>query len=124
LFKDYVLTGKLNDSVKLSKINKEPISILYLDLDGFKAINDTYGHDTGDEVLKRFAKIIMNNYRETDTFARLGGDEFVLLFPNTSKTDLEDSCNQIINLLAHKNNNQMNIDIQCSIGATYIYYDE
>jgi diguanylate cyclase (GGDEF)-like protein len=52
---------------------------MYLDLDGFKAINDTYGHAYGDEILKMVAQRLLSNSRKEDTVARLGGDEFVVV---------------------------------------------
>jgi diguanylate cyclase (GGDEF)-like protein/PAS domain S-box-containing protein len=54
-------------------------AILYLDLDGFKAVNDRFGHDAGDQVLKEVARRLRRSIRETDTAARVGGDEFVIL---------------------------------------------
>jgi diguanylate cyclase (GGDEF)-like protein len=62
---------------------KHPFSLAYIDLDDFKGINDTMGHDTGDMVLRTVANTIINNIRSTDIFARLGGDEFVLLISET-----------------------------------------
>jgi diguanylate cyclase (GGDEF)-like protein len=52
---------------------------MYLDLDGFKAINDTYGHAYGDEILKMVSQRLLSNARKEDTVARLGGDEFVVV---------------------------------------------
>lgn len=57
------------------------LSFIVCDMDNFKAINDDYGHNTGDEVLKLFAELVSNCIRTTDTFARWGGEEFVLLLP-------------------------------------------
>lgn len=57
------------------------MSVMFLDLDGFKPINDTYGHDVGDDVLKEVAQRLQHCTREQDVLCRLGGDEFVLLFP-------------------------------------------
>jgi diguanylate cyclase (GGDEF)-like protein len=59
------------------------LSLILCDLDNFKAINDIYGHNTGDEVLKLFAKMVGDSIRGSDTFARWGGEEFVLLLPET-----------------------------------------
>ncbi len=58
-----------------------PLLLTYLDLDGFKAINDQYGHEAGDEVLKRFALATRTALRREDCFGRIGGDEFAVLMP-------------------------------------------
>lgn len=71
--------------INRAKQFKEDISIIVMDIDYFKKINDTYGHEWGDEVLKKFTSEISNNIREIDVFARWGGEEFLLLLPNTSK---------------------------------------
>ncbi len=61
------------------------LSIILLDIDFFKKINDSFGHDAGDFVLKKFADIIKNHIRPKDVFARYGGEEFILLFPESDK---------------------------------------
>ncbi len=61
--------------------------LIYVDLDGFKPINDTYGHTAGDEVLRRVAGILRDNVRETDSVGRMGGDEFCVLLTRTSWKD-------------------------------------
>ena len=55
-----------------------------IDIDNFKIVNDTYGHDIGDIVLKNLTKLIQNNIRKTDFFFRIGGEEFLILFPQTT----------------------------------------
>lgn len=58
-------------------------SIIFFDLDHFKAVNDTYGHPTGDEVLEQITKIVSSANRSADIFARYGGEEFIILAPET-----------------------------------------
>lgn len=60
-----------------------PMTLVYIDLDNFKAINDLLGHSTGDELLTRMAKLMRENLRTIDQVARLGGDEFVIIMPAT-----------------------------------------
>ncbi|MCW9016182.1 MAG: GGDEF domain-containing protein, partial [Kangiellaceae bacterium] len=78
---------KLLDRVRLewsrSLRSKSPISLLLLDLDEFKNINDNYGHDVGDAVLKTVAEILTETLRDADMIARWGGEEFVILLPET-----------------------------------------
>jgi two-component system cell cycle response regulator len=61
----------------------KPISFLILDIDYFKSVNDTYGHDSGDEVLREFSSRIAANIRGIDLAARYGGEEFVVVMPDT-----------------------------------------
>ena len=63
-------------------------SIATLDIDDFKAINDTFGHKGGDAALKAFAKVLMENVRSADAVIRLGGDEFVIVFQGMKREDL------------------------------------
>ena len=65
-----------------AKRGKEPLAILLLDLDEFKSINDTMGHDAGDELLKELSRRLSRTIREGDSLCRLGGDEFVILMTN------------------------------------------
>jgi diguanylate cyclase (GGDEF)-like protein len=86
------LTGLLNRrafyeesrrAITMGQRSRTPISIIYIDLDGFKAVNDLRGHLAGDDVLRRVSAAILRTVRETDIACRYGGDEFVLLLPMT-----------------------------------------
>ncbi len=77
-----------------------PMALLCLDLDRFKAINDTYGHAAGDEVLKAFARRLCASVRETDLVARLGGDEFVIVLEDVAPGGAEAVARKIIAAMA------------------------
>lgn len=62
---------------------KGNLALIIIDIDHFKSVNDTYGHDCGDAILKQFAQLLKNRTRETDILARIGGEEFVVLLPET-----------------------------------------
>ena len=70
---------RLERALAQARRNGETAAVLFLDLDGFKAINDSYGHEYGDHVLKITANRIKGEIRETDTVARIGGDEFLVI---------------------------------------------
>jgi diguanylate cyclase (GGDEF)-like protein len=75
-----------DEELRLAREHNEPLAVLLLDLDHFKRVNDTYGHDVGDEVLKRAAQRIRRSIRRDDFAARWGGEEFLLVLPSS---DLE-----------------------------------
>jgi diguanylate cyclase (GGDEF)-like protein len=70
----------------LSGRQNVPLSLAYTDVDGFKQLNDRFGHNTGDKVLAVTAAAIQKALRPTDTVARIGGDEFAILLPATGGT--------------------------------------
>jgi diguanylate cyclase (GGDEF)-like protein len=73
----------LDEEISRAHRTKVPCSIALIDLDWFKGINDTYGHPTGDEVLRTFAITVFANIRNFDRFGRFGGEEFLLVLPDT-----------------------------------------
>ena len=77
---------RLERMLVAARRHDQAFAVLYLDLDGFKAVNDTYGHAGGDEVLNMVARRLEHVIRESDTLARLGGDEFVVLAANVKET--------------------------------------
>jgi diguanylate cyclase (GGDEF)-like protein/PAS domain S-box-containing protein len=72
----------LNIEMKRAKTSKNLLSVFILDIDHFKDINDTFGHDIGDELLKEFASCVKTALRKNDIIARMGGDEFLILLPD------------------------------------------
>ncbi len=84
-----ILNRRALDAIAQAEIERaletnSPLSLIILDIDYFKKLNDTYGHQLGDDVLVKFARLISNSLRSYDTFARFGGEEFVILLPKTN----------------------------------------
>ncbi|UEX79414.1 diguanylate cyclase domain-containing protein [Spiribacter halobius] len=77
-----LLADRLERERALARRQGSLVAVVYLDLNGFKPVNDTYGHATGDALLRELADVMRRNLRETDTAARVGGDEFVVLLGN------------------------------------------
>jgi diguanylate cyclase (GGDEF)-like protein len=78
----HIFHAIFNHVAATTRRRREPVALMCIDIDDFKEVNDTYGHQTGDNVLRQFADIVRNNIRETDTFCRWGGDEFLVLMGN------------------------------------------
>lgn len=76
-----LLLDRLNQAILVSNRASRAVSLLFIDLDGFKPVNDNYGHTIGDRLLKEVASRITTSLRECDTAARMGGDEFVVILP-------------------------------------------
>lgn len=81
---------RLNQALAKARREKESIAVLFLDLDGFKLVNDTRGHDVGDALLRESAKRILSCVRDSDTVARMGGDEFTVILSNISSPNSTD----------------------------------
>lgn len=129
-----VLTGLANRSlfedrlahdISLAKRSKEPLAVLFIDLDEFKPINDTLGHRIGDEILISIAHRMQSVIRPSDTLARFGGDEFVLLLPNlASEQEAEALAEQILYEIgqAHRVDTQ-ELYLTASIGISLLSWD-
>ena len=82
-----LLMERLGQLIALSRRESHHVALMFLDLDGFKKVNDTLGHSIGDEVLKTVATRLSGLLRNSDTVARLGGDEFVVLLYNPESSE-------------------------------------
>ncbi|HEY5269697.1 MAG TPA: GGDEF domain-containing protein [Anaerolineales bacterium] len=81
---------------------KHPLTLVYIDLDNFKAINDSQGHITGDKVLRAVTESIQRQIRPVDILARLGGDEFALLLPETGEEEVKPAIDRILSSLVNE----------------------
>ena len=106
------------DMLKHTKVHS--IALLFIDMNGFKKINDTYGHEVGDQLLERIVSRLNGVLRDTDLLCRLGGDEFVILCSNIDNLILEIVLNRIQDILEKPLilNHQM-INVSASIGWYY-----
>lgn len=95
--------SELKNSLQLAKENKFSLAVLFIDLDGFKMINDTLGHSSGDIVLKIVSQRLLKTVRECDMVSRFGGDEFIIFMTNVHHTNvIKDVCKNIINEVSKK----------------------
>jgi len=110
--------------ISLSKRNNQKFALLFLDLDHFKEVNDTYGHDVGDKLLQEVANRVLKNIRVEDIFARLGGDEFVIVFTNINTKLLSGLVDKSLKLFQNPwIIDEQKLKITTSIGVT-IYPDD
>lgn len=91
-----LLKERLEQALSRSHHESENCAIMLLDLDGFKQVNDTWGHQSGDELLKVFSQRLSDIVRPTDTVARLGGDEFAILLHNVEQQYAESLCFRVL----------------------------
>jgi diguanylate cyclase (GGDEF)-like protein len=109
-FEDY-----LKMAVQIVQQKGEPLSLMMVDVDNFKKINDKYGHIAGDKVLKAIAGIMQMNLRDMDICSRFGGDEIVIILPGTNEVDAAVAAERIREKVF---NLDLNIDDMDSIGVT------
>jgi diguanylate cyclase (GGDEF)-like protein len=108
------------EEISRSKRYQSPLTMLMLDIDRFKNINDTYGHTIGDTALQCFAKVLREQVREVDIPARLGGEEFGILLPNTNLEEAKiigERVRHAIELLRCEKEDNICVTMTASIGA-------
>ena len=103
-----------------AKREKRNLSILFIDIDHFKRVNDTYGHDKGDETLRIVAQLIRASCRKSDYVARYGGEEIVVILPKTASRDAIQVARDINAIIAQQSKSLLGFPLTVSIGvATY-----
>lgn len=103
---------------------KHTLSVLFFDVDHFKEINDSYGHQAGDDALQMVAKILVKNKRATDVAARYGGDEFVMLLPDTNKTAAQNLAERIRLEINHKAMAFNDVEIKLAVSGGIAAFPE
>ncbi len=124
LLKRNAFIKRVNIAMVEASIQSTRFGVMFFDLDGFKSINDTYGHDIGDLLLKKVADRLVSISREGDIFARMGGDEFTALFPHIHDTEgMEKIAKRILKIVTQPCELEgLTIQITLSIGIS-IYPD-
>jgi len=112
----------LEEQIKTANRKKDPILLLYLDVDKFKEINDTYGHKEGDNVLKKVVQLLKSTLREVDIICRIGGDEFLLIFPDSSPQDIS-LIRERLDKNLEKLNQSLNRPYKIDFSIGLSYYD-
>ncbi|MGB5867217.1 MAG: GGDEF domain-containing protein [Arcobacteraceae bacterium] len=107
----------LDKAVNETKRKKNKLSFLMIDIDDFKKVNDTYGHQKGDEVLTTLGAIFNNNIRAMDFAARYGGEEFSIVMPETSIKEASKIANRIRKIVSHTDFTGINITISIGIST-------
>jgi len=115
----------LQSAIEASRRNGQPFALVFLDLDQFKEVNDTHGHDTGDELLQQVARRLQSCLRDTDHLARLGGDEFTLILSDPVDEGMVDLiCQRVLRSVAQPYSlNGQTVQISVSAGVTYFPQD-
>ncbi|MEZ9866213.1 diguanylate cyclase domain-containing protein [Vibrio sp. 10N.261.51.A4] len=111
----------MDDVVTSSHYSNQHFAVIYLDLDGFKEVNDNYGHDAGDEILKEVSNRLLSQVRAGDLVARLSGDEFVLIIKQTNKVLLAKLAERLLDLIGQEvNYKQRSLHVGASLGINLV----
>ncbi len=95
---------------------KDVVGLIVCDVDNLKTVNDTCGHDAGDELLMELARVLRQSLRKQDVIARIGGDEFAILLPDSDETALESTCQRIRNTIKEYNQGAPSVPLGVSLG--------
>jgi diguanylate cyclase (GGDEF)-like protein/PAS domain S-box-containing protein len=121
-----LLTDRINQAIIHSKRGNSVFAVVFIDLDGFKAINDTHGHDVGDELLITLSRRMQAALREGDTLARIGGDEFIAVLTNLGHAkDTEVVLSRLLDVACSDVTVEgLTVSVSASMGVTLYPEDE
>lgn len=114
------LTDRLSKEIMRLGRTNNPLSLITIDIDHFKTINDTHGHDRGDQVIVHVANIFKATVRETDVVTRYGGDEFFIIAPDTSKSNAGILADRLVTSVRNTafTHGDLNLNLTISLGAS------
>jgi diguanylate cyclase (GGDEF)-like protein/PAS domain S-box-containing protein len=120
-----LLSDRINQAIALARRSTKQVAVLFLDLDGFKYINDSLGHPIGDKLLQSITKRLLDCVRRSDTVSRQGGDEFVVLLPDVQKPeDAAITAGRLLQAVAEAHSiGQHDLHVTTSIGVS-VYPDD
>ena len=111
LYNHRALQDELRRQIAAARRYQNPLTLVYLDLNRFKELNDTYGHEEGDKMLCLVGETLIEGSREADYPCRQGGDEFCILMPSTNLAQAETACERIIEIFKSKNPHTVSFSI-------------
>lgn len=113
-----LIMSKLEQAIAISKRRNSKAAVLFIDLDGFKPVNDTFGHEAGDVILYEIGEKLTSSVREMDSVGRIGGDEFLIVLPDIADIRIVESiCQRIITAISKELNYQNSrLNVSASIG--------
>ncbi|WP_373036379.1 PAS domain S-box protein [Sulfurimonas sp.] len=116
-----LFADRMKQAISQAVRKKQLIAIAYIDIDGFKQVNDTYGHEIGDKLLILLSEKMTKLLRESDTISRVGGDEFIALFVDIQNKEVADVLlNRLIDTIAEPVTiNNFSVNVSASIGVTF-----
>ena len=114
----------LQNAFQIAGERGEPLSVAFADLDHFKSVNDTHGHQVGDQLLVATAKLLEKNTRSADLVARYGGEEFIIVFPGTDQALVAMICERIVQAIAAEEHDFVEDGLSVTISIGYATHGE
>lgn len=125
LYNRCMLADSLKDAIAVSDRYARPLALIFFDIDDFKAINDRYGHNAGDTVLKEVAQILHHNCRVSDIAGRWGGEEFLIILPESASDSAQLSAEKLRKAIAgHRFSFSPDSQLTCSFGIAEYHHPE